>query len=98
MPVLDGNEFEGHGGSSVNGIFIATGRTETGFTAERDELEVAAGGAGIHGTSERRVTTMKHLVNVFNDGLTRMQSINHFFIIITKNILKYTAHVIIIEE
>ena len=41
MPVLDGNEFEGHGGSSVNGIFIATGRTETGFTAERDELEVA---------------------------------------------------------
>lgn len=72
MPVLDGNEFEGHGGSSVNGIFIATGRTETGFTAERDELEVAAGGAGIHGTSERRGTTMKHLVNIFDNRCAGM--------------------------
>lgn len=87
MPVLDGNEFEGHGGSSVNGIFIATGRTETGFTAERDELEVAAGGAGIHGTSERRVTTMKHLVDIFNNGCAWMKFVNHMFIIIIKDVL-----------
>ena len=85
--MLDGNEFEGHGGSSVNGIFIATGRTETGFTAERDELEVAAGGAGIHGTSERRVTTMKHLVDIFDNRWTWMKFVNHMFIIIIKDVL-----------
>ena len=67
MSVLNGNEFEGHGGSSVDGIFIATGRTETGFTTERDELEVTTRRAGIHGTAERMVAAIKHLVNIFDN-------------------------------
>ena len=79
-------------------IAVATRRAETTLTAERNKFQISAMRATIHGTTIRRVTTIKHLANVFNDGLTRMQSINHFFIIITKNVLKYIAHVIVIEE
>ncbi len=39
----------------------------------------------IHGTTVRRVTTMNHLVDIFNDSRTRMGFVNDVFIIISKN-------------
>lgn len=32
------NDFEGHGGGTVNGVFIATSGTKAAFATERDKL------------------------------------------------------------
>ena len=40
MTVSDINELKGHRGSSVNGIHVTAGRTETGMTAERNILKL----------------------------------------------------------
>ena len=39
----------------------------------------------IHGTTVRRITTMNHLVDIFNDSRTRMEFVNDVFIIIGKD-------------
>ena len=39
----------------------------------------------IHGTTMRRVTTMNHLVDIFNDSRTWMEFVNDMFIIIGKD-------------
>ena len=38
VSVFHVDDFERHGGGSVNGIFVAAGRTETAFAAERNKL------------------------------------------------------------
>ena len=67
MAVLDMNQFKGHAGGMFHGIFIATGRTETTMTAERNKLEVATVCTAEHGTAERRIATMDHFIHVFNN-------------------------------
>lgn len=57
VAVSDIYQFKGHTGSAVHGIFIATGRTETAVTAERDKLKFPAMCAGIHCATKRRVAT-----------------------------------------
>ena len=39
----------------------------------------------IHGTTMRRVTTMNHLVDIFDNRRTRMKFVNDRFIIISKD-------------
>ena len=39
----------------------------------------------VHGTTVRRVTTMNHLVDIFDDGRTRMKFVNDMLIIVGKN-------------
>ena len=39
----------------------------------------------IHGTTMRRVTTMNHLVDIFDNRRTRMKFVNDMFIIISKD-------------
>lgn len=87
VSVSDANDFERHGGGTVNGIFIAASRAETAFAAKRDKFQVAAFGAAVHGTTIRGVATMDHSVNVFHDGRTGMSSIFNFFIMVNKNFL-----------
>ena len=53
-------------------VFVTARRTETTFTAEGNKFKVAAMSTTIHGTAVRRVTTMNHLVDIFNDGRTGM--------------------------
>ena len=53
----------------------------------RDKLEIAAMLTAIHGTDEGGVTTMDHFVHIFNNGITWMQCIKHFFIMVCKNFL-----------
>ena len=97
MAVSNVNEFKSHGSSAFHRVFIATGRAETTVTAERDKLKIAAMITAIHGTAEGGVTTMDHFVHVFYDGITWMQCINHFFIMVCKNLLK-DVHKTIMQE
>ena len=39
----------------------------------------------IHGTTMRRITTMNHLVDIFDNRRTRMKFVNDMFIIISKD-------------
>ena len=39
----------------------------------------------IHGTNVRRITTMNHLVDIFDNRRTRMKFVNDRFIIISKD-------------
>ena len=87
MTVSDINELKGHRGSSVNGIHVTAGRTETGMTAERNIFEITAGRAGIHGTTKRRITTVDHLIDIFHLSRSRMKCIFNFFIVVSKDSL-----------
>ena len=97
MTVSDINELKGHRGSSVNGIHVTAGRTETGMTAERNIFEITAGRAGIHGTTKRRVATINHFFYIFDDRVTRMLNINHFLKMVFKNLLQ-NIHKTIMRE
>jgi len=66
------DQFKSHGMGSVQAVFDTTGWTEPAFAAERNKFEIPAFGTGIHCTTESRVTTVDHLVNVVNDSLTGM--------------------------
>lgn len=50
------------------------------FTAKGNKFKISTVRTAIHGTTVRRVTTMNHLVDIFNDSRTRME-----FIIIGKD-------------
>ncbi len=75
MPVSNINQLEGHVGGAFHRVLIPAGGTETAVTAERDEFKLTAFRAAVHGTAIRRVTTMNHLLNVFNYSVARMKSI-----------------------
>ena len=85
MPVNTGNEFRGHVKGTQLVVFVTTGSAKAALTTEGDKFKITTMGTGIHGATVRRVTTMNHLVDVFNDGRTRMKLINDMFIIVGKN-------------
>ena len=66
-------------------VFVAAGRAETAFATEGNEFKITAMGATVHCPAARRVTTMNYLVDIFNDGRTRMKFINDMFVIVGKN-------------
>ena len=66
-------------------VFVATGGTESAFAAERNKFKISAMRTGIHGSTVGRVTTMNHLVDIFDDGRTSMEFVNDMFIIVGKN-------------
>ena len=86
-----------HGGSTVNGVFCTAGGAETAVAAERDKFKFPAFVTGIHGPTERRVTAVKHPVNIPDDGLAWMEDIKHFFIMVSKNFLEY-VHKTIMQD
>ena len=87
MAMLDIDDLKRHRGSPVNGIHVAAGRTEAGLTAEGDKFEISAGRAGIHGAAKRGVAAMDHFFYIFNDRVTGMLDIEHFFKMVCKNFL-----------
>lgn len=82
MSVRDVNKLKGHGGSSVNGISNTTGRTETAVAAERNKFEHTTVRTTVHGTAKGGVAAMNHFFNIFDNRLSGMKSIYHFFIMI----------------
>lgn len=82
-----GDEFKSHAVGAFLGILDPAGRTETAFASERNELHVVAMRAHVHSAPKRRVATMDHSVYVSNNRRTWMELINHFFIMVCKNLL-----------
>lgn len=85
VAVGDIDQFKGHGSSALHGVKISAGRAETAMAAEGNKLELSTVRAAIHGTAIGRVTTMKHLVDVFDNRSARVKFVNHIFIIIIKD-------------
>lgn len=83
----DIKNLEGHRSSPVNGVHVATGRTKTGMTAERNILKISTGRTGIHGPTKRRIATVDHFFYIFDDRVTGMLDIDHFFKMVFKNLL-----------
>lgn len=81
------NEFKGHFCGEVNGVFVTAGRAKLRMAAEGNEFQFAAVGTGKHGTTKRRVSTVNHLLHVFQNNGTRMKSIFNFFVVFFKNFL-----------
>lgn len=88
VPVDHIEDLKGHGSGTVDGIFISAGRAEPAVTTERNKL-VLPTVTGVHCTTKRRVTTMKHSLDVVNNRLPGMQQVNHFFIMVIKNRLEF---------
>ena len=97
VAVLDVQNFKGHGGCTVNGVFGTAGGTETAVAAERDKFKFSTFVTAIHGPTKRRVTTVKHPVNVPDDRLSGMKDIKHFFVMVIKDVLK-DIHEIIMRD
>ena len=87
MTVNTSNKLAGHMKRTFLIVAITTRRAETAFATKSDELKIATVRATVHGTTIRRVTTMNHLVDIFDNRWTWMEFINHMLIIITKDVL-----------
>ena len=87
MAVLDIDEFESHTGGAFHSIFVAARRAKTAVTAERNEFEVTAVGASVHGTAKRRITAVDHFIDIIHLSFSGMESIYNFFIMVCKDSL-----------
>lgn len=87
MPVSRAYNLKRHGSGAFNGIFVATGWTETAFASERNEFIFTTGTTAVHGTAKRRVTAAEHTVNVFHNGGSGVCGIKDFFIMVSDNSL-----------
>lgn len=76
------NQFKGHGGRPVIGIFGSTGRAELGMTAKRYKFENSTMGAAIHGAAIGRITAVDNLFDVFHDDRSWLYIVFNDFIII----------------
>ena len=97
MPVSAIHQFKRHGGSAVNGVHVSASRAEPAVATEWNEFPLVAVRANVHGTAKGSITTVNHFFDIFNDGFTWMKCINHFFIMVSKNVLKY-VHISIMKE
>ena len=62
VSMLDINDFKRHGSRPVNGVHVATGRTETGMASKGNRFE----------STTTRAGTMNHFFDIFDDRVTRM--------------------------
>ena len=79
------NKLTGHMKRTKLVVFVSTGRAKTAFTAKGNKFKISTVRTAIHGTTMRRITTMNHLVDIFDNRRTRMKFVNDMFIIISKD-------------
>ena len=79
------NKLTGHMKRTKLVVFVSTGRAKTAFTAKGNKFKISTVRTAIHGTNVRRITTMNHLVDIFDNRRTRMKFVNDMFIIIGKD-------------
>ncbi len=79
------NKLTGHMKRTKLVVFVSTGRAKTAFTAKGNKFKISTVKTAIHGTTVRRITTMNHLVDIFDNRRTRMKFVNDRFIIISKD-------------
>ena len=87
VPVCAADQFKSDLSGALLGVFDPAGGAETAFAAKRNELQVAAVWAGIHGAAKRRITTIDHLRDIFHFNISGMKCILNDFIIVFKNLL-----------
>ena len=93
MTMLNIDDFKRHGGDTILCIFDTAGGAESGVAAERDTLDGAALFTAKDSEAFFRVTARKHSVDIFDDRSTGMKGIDHFFIMIQKDLLQnISAH------
>ena len=80
-------QFKRHRGSPVDGIHVTAGRAEPGMTAKRNLFEIPTARTGIHGTTKGRIAAVNHFYYILDDRITRVLEINHFFKMVSKNLL-----------
>ena len=85
MAMNTGNELAGHMERTELIVFVSAGRAKTAFTAKGNKFKISAVRTAIHGTTVRRITTMNHFVDIFDNRRTRMKFVNDMFIIISKD-------------
>ena len=79
------NKLTGHMKRTKLVVFVSAGRAKTTFTAKGNKFKISTVRTAIHGTNVRRITTMNHLVDIFDNRRTRMKFVNDMFIIISKD-------------
>ena len=79
------NKLTGHMKRTKLVVFVSAGRAKTTFTAKGNKFKISTVRTAIHGTTMRRITTMNHLVDIFDNRRTRMKFVNDRFIIISKD-------------
>ena len=82
MAMNTGNKLAGYMKREKLIVFVSAGRTKTAFTTKRNKFKIPTVGTAIHGTTVRRVATMNHLVDIFDDSRTWIEFVNDMFIII----------------
>ena len=75
------NKLTGHMKRTKLVVFVSTVRAKTAFTAKGNKFKISTVRTAIHGTNVRRITTMNHLVDIFDNRRTRMKFVNDRFII-----------------
>ena len=77
VSMLDINDFKRHGSRPVNGVHVATGRTETGMASKGNIFESTTTRAGKHGATKGRIATrdtshkevsLAAFISIRNDG------------------------------
>ena len=58
MTMLDMNQFKGHTGGAIHGIFVSASRAKTAVATERNEFKFSAMSAGVHGATKRRIAAV----------------------------------------
>ena len=76
------DDFERHGSSALDRIEIATRRAETTFAAKRNEFERTTRRTPIHSTAVRRIATMNHLFDVFENNRASLKGVLDFFVVV----------------
>ena len=87
VTVCAADQFKSDLSGALLGVFDPAGGAETAFAAKRNELQVAAVRAGIHGAAKGRVTTINHLRDIFHFNISGMKGILNDFVIVFKNLL-----------
>ena len=64
------NKLKRHSGRTSKGIENATSGTETTFTTEGNNFDITTNFATVKSVTVVIITTVKHFVNVFKDGIT----------------------------
>lgn len=72
MSMNSANKLEGHRGSTLHGIEITAGGTETAMAAERDKFQLTTVRTAIHGATKGRITAVDHFIHILNDRVTWM--------------------------
>ena len=73
--------------STFHGILVTARGTETAVVAKRNGLKISTVWVAVHSTTQRRITTVYHLVDIFYLRSSGMKSIFNFFIIVGKDSL-----------